>query len=239
MATNSPGDGHPAAVPDLIYPNIQWQEEDYARLEGRLDLFSDFLVLTKYRAGVVSERYAVDPAEVAAALSGLDLSSGLLPAACLFWSKKGGRDRLGVYVEPQIWPVTVRGEAETWRVPLPGLVFTGCDYNYSVWAVNERPADRRTPLYMAPCPNVHPEGVCRGNAPFPRAATHTIWQAVEVFFSSRFNRDLSARKSRAHPACVLDQWRALNESGADVYPPDDLVQTNITFGRLLDDELRF
>ncbi len=225
----------PAAIPDLIYPDLKWNDDDYARLEGRLDLYTDFVVLSKFFAGETTEQYVVDPAEVAAALAGVDLGSGLLPEGCLFWSKRGGWDRLGVYVPPRTWLVTVRNEPQAWRVPLPGLIFTGHEYDYSLWAVTERPAARQAPLYMAPCPNVSLDGVCRGSAPFPRAGTTTLWQAVDVFFSSRFNRDLSNQKSKAYPACVLDQWRALHQAGAEVYPPADLVPTQLTLGGLIDD----
>jgi hypothetical protein len=86
---------------------------------------------------------------------------------------------------------------------------------------------------MAPCPNVHPEGICRGNAPFPKAAPATIWQAVDVFFESRFNRDLSNGKSKAYPECILDQWRVLHETEGKTYPLDDLVKTKLTLKDLL------
>jgi hypothetical protein len=237
-----------AVIPDLIYPDLGWGEDDYARLQARLDFFSDFIVLAKIKAGEITERYIVDPTDVTAALAGVNLSSGLLPDNCLFWGKRNGNDHLAVYVPPQSWLVSVRDEAQApstgpsassgsisgqaWRVPLPGLVMIGHEYDYTLWAVTDRPTEENIPLYMAPCPNVHPEGVCRGNAPFPKAGPATIWQAVDVFFSSRFNRDLSNGKSQAYPDCVLDQWRVLIESGTESYPLDDLVKTDLTLREL-------
>jgi hypothetical protein len=109
----------------------------------------------------------------------------------------------------------------------------GHSYDYSLWAVTERPAVESAPLYLAPCPNVSLKGVCRGNAPFPKAAPATIWQAVEVFFGSKFNQDLANGKSRSHPGNILDQWRALNQAGAETYPLEDLVLTDITLRRLV------
>ena len=234
--TNSIGrnGARPGAIPDIIYPAIAWEEHEYARLQARLDLFDDFLVLSKYQHGQLTVQYPVDPTEVAAALSSLNLNSGLLPRECLFWGRVKGQDRLGIYVPPQCWLVSVRDEAQTWRVPLPGLVFVGHDYSYSVWAVTQRPVDQRTELYLAPCPNVHPDGVCRGSAPFPQAGPTTMWQAVDIFFSSKFNRDLANHKSKAYPDSVLDQWRALDQAGAESYPLTDLVKTKLTLGRLLD-----
>ena len=221
------------AIPDLIYPAFKWGDSDYARLQGRLDLYDDFVTLTKYRAGQASEQYLVDPAELAAVLAGINLHSGLLPRQCLFWSKLHGADRLGIYLPPRVWPVTIRDEEYAWRVPLPGLIFSGHAYDYSVWALKDYPSDENAPLYLAPCPNVHPEGVCRGSAPFPQASAATLWHAVDIFFSSKFNRDLSNHKSKKYPTCVLDQWRALYESEADTYPLDDLVETNLTLRRLI------
>jgi hypothetical protein len=224
----------PGALPDLIYPNIPWHDDDYASLQGRLDLFSDFIILTKFHKGEATEQFLVDPAEVAACLSKISLNSGLLPDGCLFWSKKEGQDGLGIYVPPKVWLVSIRNEPQAWRAPLPGLILAGHGYDYSLWAVEERPTTREAQLFMAPCPNVSPKGVCRGNAPFPKLSPATIWQAVEVFFSSRFNRDLSNQKSRKYPGCVLDQWRDLHEAGAESYPLDDLVGTNLTLGGLID-----
>lgn len=231
---NSPGNETGlTAIPDLMYPTIRWGEDDYARLQIRLDFYEDFIILKKFSGGEIVQQQIVNPTEVAAALAGLDLSSGLLPRNVLFWSKRDGEDRLGIYVPPQVWLVTVRNEGEAWRVPLPGLILVGHGYDYSLWAVTGRPTETNIPLYLAPCPNVHPEGVCRGNAPFPKAGPTTIWQAWDIFVSSKFNRDLSNQKSKAYPDCILDQWRALHQAGTETYPPDDLVATRLTLGRLI------
>jgi hypothetical protein len=230
---NLPGNDPLKAIPDLIYPHLGWGESDYARLQVRLDIYDDVIVLKKFAHGEVVGQHIVNPTEVAAALAGLDLSSGLLPRDVLFWSKRGGEDRLAIYIPSNVWLVTVRGETLAWRVPLPGLILIGHGYDYSLWAVTERPTDTDTPLYMAPCPNVHPEGVCRGSAPFPKAGPTTIWQGWDSFISSKFNRDLSNHKSRAYPECVLDQWRALHQAGVETYPLDDLVATRLTLGGLI------
>lgn len=238
MTTNLTGNPDPplnrAGVPDLVLPHLKWAESDYAALEGRMDFYGDFIALYKFRNGEITEYYpAIDPDEAAAAIGNVNLTSGLLPRECLFWGKREGCDRIGLYLPPQVWPVVVRDEDQAWRVPLPGLIFVGHSYDYSLWAVAERPAAENAPLYLAPCPNVSLKGVCRGNAPFPKASPATLWQAVEVFFSSKFNGDLANGKSRAYPNSVLDQWRALHGAGAESYPLDDLVLTDITLRRLI------
>ena len=232
--TGDTGSGLATALPDLVFPDLQWQEDDYARLEGQLSLYSDFIVLTKFSKGQATERFVVDPDDVAAALGSLTLNSGLLPEGCLFWHKKEGTEGVGLYLPPQARLVTVRDEATAWRVPLPGLVFAGRGYSYQVWAAVERPTDSRYPLYMAPLPNVSPQGVCLGNAPFPPAGPATIRQAVDAFFSSKFNRDLSNQKSRKYPDNVLELWRELHQAGAEQFPVEDLLGTNLTLGGLID-----
>jgi hypothetical protein len=183
MTTNLTGNAHPqltpGGIPDLVLPHVKWDQSDYAALEGRLDFYGDFISLYKFRNGQITEYYPViDPDETAAAIANINLTSGLLPRECLFWGKLEGTDRLGVYIPPQVWPVVVRdesqasstGSGQAWRVPLPGLIFVGHSYDYSLWAVTERPAVESAPLYLAPCPNISLKGVCRGNAPFPKAA---------------------------------------------------------------------
>ncbi len=233
---NSTGEqpaGLVSAIPDLVFPNLSWHEEDYAHLEAQLSLYTDFIVMTKYNQGQAAERFVVDPDDVAAALGGLTINSGLLPDGCLFWHKKDGAEGVGLYLPPQVRLVTVRDEPTAWRVPLPGLVFAGRGYQYQVWAAPERPTDSKYPLLMAPTPNVSPHGVCQGNAPFPQAGPATIWQAVDAFFSSKFNRDLSNQKSRKYPQGVLELWRELHEAGAEQYPGEDLLGTNLTLGGLI------
>lgn len=216
---------------DLVYPGVRWDEQEYARLQARLDVYEDFIVLSRYRHGEVTQQYVVDPTELAIALAGISLTSGPLPPQTLFWGRKEGYDYLGVYLPPAVWPVAVRYDTQTkleagraWQVPLPGLLFVGHHHDYQLWAVaDDPPFGPETPLYVAPLPNVHPNGVCRGSAPFPPASPATIYQAVTVFFESRFNHDLSRGKSKRHPERVLDHWYELDQAGRSRYPLDDLL----------------
>ncbi len=225
----------PVALPELpIFPDLELETDKYASLQARLDLYPDFIVMTKYDQGTPDNPYLVDPAETAAALAGISLGSGLLPPDTLFWSKVDGLPRLGVYIPDRVWTVAVRGHEEALHVPLPPLVFIGHRYDYSVWAVTERPTSENTPIYVAPVPNVaFDTGVCRGSAPFPQAGEATIWEGVDIFFSSRFNHDLAQKKSQAYPDNVVEQWLALSKAGVETYPLDDLVRVkNMTMGGL-------
>jgi len=218
-----------------ILPAINWPEEAYTSLVMRLDLYQDYIVAQKFEKGQGGALFTVDPLDLATALGDLTVSSGLLPENCLFWSRAGGQERLGVYVAPKVWPVSVQGERLTWLVPLPGFVFVGQGKKYSLWAVKERPVGT-TSLFLPPTPNTSGT-VCTGNAPFPQASAKTIWQAVDVFFSSGFNNHLANGKSqdKKHKENILTRWRELHEAGAESYPLEDLVSAGRTLSRLMED----
>lgn len=226
--TNSNGRSNPA--PSLLNPHSP--NSKLRNPLGRLDLFAHFIVLTRFTGSQVAGRYIANPDDLTTTMTGLNLGSGLLPAGCLFWSRLQGCDRLGIYIPPKIWLVKVQGEQHAWRVPLPGLVFVGYDHDYRLWAVTERPASRNVPLYQAPCPYVNNQGGCHSDTLLPLAGVTTIWQAADLFFTNRFGRGLVENKSRAYPNCVLDQWRTLTENGIETYPAEDLIQTNLTIGRI-------
>ncbi|GAB4430156.1 MAG: hypothetical protein Kow0031_10940 [Anaerolineae bacterium] len=245
---NSTGDAEAPLVnrftrlTDMVYPGIRWHEQDYATLHARIDFYDDFLVMSRFRDGKTTRQQVVNPVDLTTALSSLSISSGLLPPGTLFWSRAQGHERLGLYLPPQVWVVSVRqqdypdSDGEAWQIPLPGLIFVGHNYNYSLWAVkDDPPLTPKTELFRAPTPNVSAEGVCRGSAPFPPAGATTMLAAAEVFFGSRFNHDLSDNKSRQHPLRVLDHWYELNQAGATEYPLDDLVaESNKTLRWLTD-----
>lgn len=219
-----------------VFPQFQWNDRDYASLKARLHLFDDYILLEKFDpAGRAGEMYLVDPLDISTRMMGVTgLVSGLLPPGCLFYGSAGGQEMLAIHVGPRVWPVSVEGEKLTWHVPMPPLVVLGQGTSYHFFAVKETGwPGPETRLYKAPCPNLGQGGVCRGNAPFPVAQVTTILQAVEVFFGSGFNDDLSNNKSLKHPGSVLKQWRELNEAGATVYPPDDLVTANLSLAGLM------
>lgn len=115
-------------------------------------------------------------------------------------------------------------------MPLPGLVWIGEGYGYSLWAVKDEWPGPGSHLYHAPTPNAWSDdkGVCHGNVPFPAASAATIWQSVEMFFGSTFNNHLAGGKSYKHSDNILDMWRELNRAGAGEYPAGDLVDAWIT-----------
>lgn len=226
MKTN----GKTESVSGPLLPELKFYDVDYATLCHRLDVYDDQVIYTRYRQAQPEATFPVDPADLASVLGGFPISAGVLPKSCLFWSRTGGETRLAVYVEPQVWRVHVKGEKKPWRVPQPGLVMAGRGTKYGLYAVKSYP-DAGAMMYKAPCPNVR-GNVCTGNVNFPAAEAGTIWQAVDLFFSSGFNADLAGGKSVKHSANILELWRELNEAGAEEYPLDDLVSEGFTLQKL-------
>lgn len=237
-----PPDQGEGLLPNLIFPDLTLAPDDYAKLELRLDFYSDFIVASQFENGQQAvPAYVVDPLQLAAALGGINLNSGLMPPDCLFWGMSGGYPRLGLFVSARVWSLPLRheGKTKTVQVPLPPLIFIGHRYDYAIWAVTERPTSLNAQIFIAPCPNIGLiTGVCQGNVTFPQAGNSTIWQAVEIFFSSKFNSDLGQHKSQHYPDNVLEQWLALDQAAARHYPLEDLLPVkNLTMGRLINDDI--
>lgn len=200
----------------------------------RLDLYPEAILRTTYADGRVVSYDEVSPADVASALAGLDVGTGVLPPNVLFY-RQGSAERVAVYLPAQVRAVRLDGDPGPLTIPWPPLVFLGQGRVYQVFALatGDWPqAD--TPLCHTPSPNVHTSGnVCQGTVKFPRCSLATVHEAADLFFSSQFNHDLSVGQvSRKHKN-VVHLWRELDEAGADTYPLDDLVPTGATLEDLL------
>lgn len=206
--------------------------QPYQVQQLRLDLYDESIVLTRYAEGIPISSYEVSPEDVAAAFAGAPMSTGLLPPGCVFYTRRGGRERIGVYLPPQVRALTVtaKGEHTTFQVPLPGFIFTGWGSEYNIYAVSEYPARQLAMLYHAPVSNVYENGrICTGDVSFPACASDTVHQAVGLFFESNFNFDLSNGKSRKYD-CVVEMWRDLDKARAQEYPLDDLFRSGTVNG---------
>lgn len=218
-----------------IFPAMRFGEDEYAQLEMRLDLFNDRIVATRYQQGRAGASFIADPLAVAQALNGFDIDSGLLPENVLFWQRREGAERIGLWLPPQVWPVRIESRQETvaWRVPLPGLVLVGHRKHYELYAVlgKDRPGPE-SDLFVPPCPNVSGL-VCSGNVKFPVAGAATIEEASWLFFESGFNGHLANGKSRKYPDDITRMWRVLNRIKAAEYPLADLVPMRMQLKGLL------
>ncbi|MBU1751150.1 MAG: prokaryotic E2 ligase family D protein, partial [Chloroflexi bacterium] len=119
------------------------QEGDRQTHLARLDLYQESIILTRYgeRPGDSTTCYEVNPADLCSALSGMPISTGLLPPHCLWYSYQGGVADLGIHVLPRRATLTLarsRAEPRVYRIPLPGLIFAGQGDRYRVFAVRDR-----------------------------------------------------------------------------------------------------
>jgi PRTRC genetic system protein B len=196
----------------------------------RVDLYDESVVLVKYNDGAPVSAYEVAPDDLAAAFSGVPISTGLLPPDVVFYTRRGSHVRMAIYLEPQIRTLHVEDgdAARDYVIPLPGLVFVGELRRYSIYAAKARPTAEHDRLYHAPFPNVHTKGgICAGDVEFPECAPDTIHEAADLFLDSTFNHDLRDGKSQDYPEDILDLWDELDGEhealSVDVaYPLDDL-----------------
>ncbi|MCP4287849.1 MAG: hypothetical protein GY792_26010, partial [Gammaproteobacteria bacterium] len=108
--------------------------------------------------------HPISPADLAARLNQIPLSTGLLPPNTLFWRQRAGMACIAIYVPPRRWQTSAYERHYT--LPLPGMVFMGFGNQYTVFAVKRKPKSPEAILYHLPVPNVNGNGrVCLGDAP--------------------------------------------------------------------------
>lgn len=190
---------------------------------ARLDLYDEAVVLTRYEGDGRHTSYPVAIYDLVAAFSRVPVSSGLLPANCLFWGRENGQTRIAIYVPDRRW--RLQTAERTFHIRLPPLVFLGAGVQYRIYAVKRRPLVMPFEFYHCPTPNVHLDGViCQGSVPFPACASDTIEQALSLFLEgSLFNGDLAAGKCESFPDDVRKLWIQL--VGAKRFPTGELVVT--------------
>ena len=213
---------------------------DCQQLQVSLHFFDETIVAVKHDPETGRQTaHPVALTDVAQALAGVSSGSGLLPSDVLFWQRRGGQERMGLYLPARRWRVRVRlaareEEVVHWTVPMPPLMWMGYGGQYNVWALKHRPGpvDGRTPLWKAPLPNVHADGrVCAGTVRFPECSPRTIHTALALFFASEFNWHIGAGRSRSQPEALLELWRRLD--GRPRFPLADLVRDDRTLDEVI------
>lgn len=190
----------------------------------RLDFYPGYIIRTVFD-GLAICQTALDPHDVAVALSDAAIASPILATSCgevLFWSRQDGHDQIGLYHRPARWRVQLAG-SQPLTIPLPGLLFVGHYAQYWLFACKERPTTPTSRLYLPPCPNLFDSGqVCRGNVPFPACTMATISDAFQLFLTgSEFNNHLSRRRCRSYPENCLTLWQKL--AGKRRFPLSELL----------------
>ena len=205
--------------------------------------FYSFGVMLHKRDGERIQEYAVDPAQVALALSAkITFDTGLLGANTLLVRQDGVRKLIAEYRPPGKIGLFLEGSETALRVPLPGLVLirtTSDDRNpqYYLFAVKRRPTVLTTPLYHAPLPNVFSSGsICWGTVQRPTDVALKSASLAEDWMQllgSRFGDHAVNGKSITNQRDIREKWIALEASQARCYPTSDLVPLKRTFADIL------
>jgi hypothetical protein len=127
-------------------------------LQLRFDFHKESVLLTDYSKSGSTRTKLVSALDVAHALaSELDLSSGVLPPDCLWFSKTAGGSRVAIWCPAQVWHVSVKLDIDDFRklkLPMPGLVFI-CQQGWqSPFRVRGAQAAHRQPRPAVPLPDV-------------------------------------------------------------------------------------
>lgn len=196
-----------------------------------ISIYPEATILEKVLTDGSHIAHPISPADLAAQLNQIPLSTGLLPPNTLFWRQAGGMECLTIYVPPRRWQ-TIAYERH-YALPMPGMVFMGFGNQYTVFAVKRKPQSADAILYHLPVPNVNGHGrICLGSAPFPTAGRDTIAAALTLFMEgSAFNHDNSQNRCRSFPENTLALWRQLD--GKRKFPNSELVAARLRLGQLM------
>ena len=208
--------------------------------------FFSFGVMLRKQAGDQISEYPVDPAQVALALAAkVRFDTGLLPNSTLLIRHEGVKKTVVEYRAPQMTGLYLDGSETALRIPLPGLIFiraTTEDKNpqYQVYAVKKRPVALDEALYHAPLPNVFNTGtICWGSVSLVSEDAlrgTSLAEDWRVLLGSRFGDHAVQGKSKAQMRDIRQQWIALEQRKARVYPKSDLIPVKRTLAQALGDE---
>lgn len=219
----------------LRVPPMNMPDDMYSRRIMSFDVFEDAIYASYYPEDRVPICHLVDPVDFASALSGVRLSSPVLPRNCLAWETSAGAERIAIFVEPKVWNLRLSGNLKSSLdrsvdVPLPGFIFFGgFGTQYYLAAVTDDYPTGESDMYRMPLPNINGDYLlCQGNASFPPASADTIYQALDVLLSSQFNSHLSGGKHKGYNN-INNFLYELSADGATVYPVDELVPIGRTF----------
>lgn len=193
-----------------------------AHIQAEL-LFVENQYLMHYREGGVDKFKFLSPTSLQNAFSNEPIDSGWL-SGIVRWGVVAGREWAVLFIPAGQHVINCR-EMGAVSVPLPALVFVGCDRTYWIWAVKSKVFDPTASAFLAPLPNVYPSTgtICWGNNQPPIASTATIKQAWTLFIQSPFNGDLSNTKSKQFPQDVRYQLLSVASRCAGRYPLKDLI----------------
>lgn len=199
-------------------------------------------LLFEYLEGGAVIRKCISPESASTAFSSTGVDSDWLPEhVCRYGVGQRGpwlllRFAPGRYDLPLVDPLSPPGGGEPitlLSVPMPGLLFLGCNTHYYIWAYKQWKL-AATKLFRAPLANVYTDGsICFGNV-HPRAAHgSTIAATWRLFWESRFSDHLANQKSKTQPDNVLHMLAHIQSLGVQTYPLNDLVPAQNTIPNII------
>lgn len=201
---------------------------------AELRIYESTVLLTR-RHGPSWRQYPVSPDQIATLLGKVPISSGLLPPHTLGTGQLRGTPFYVLYIPPR--PAAIQTTKQTYRIPLPPLVWCGHGREYRIWALDTLAyPDRDLSLFKAPFPNCYADGrICWGNvADIPTATPKTMGAVLKLFLEeSAFNLHVADGKSVAFPTSVIARWQQLVDDQAEAYPLDDLMPAELGLSRVL------
>lgn len=170
----------------------------------------------------------LSPSALREAFVGEPIDSGFLPANTTRWGVNARGEYIVQFYPPQKYSVTLTNTDNSnlivVTIPLPGLVFLGCDHSYWLWAIKEDRILTDSQLFHAPLPNISTTGsICFGSVAAAKCSALGISQAWDVFWRSPFNGDSVQNKSQQAPRDVRSQLLKLHNKKSRKYPLSDLV----------------
>lgn len=205
-------------------------EETYDKPLAHITIYGTHIIKTQYEGEGSHQKQIsklVNPQDVITAMSNLvSLNTGLLPRDTVAAGFSQGELFITVYLPPTIREIETKisGKTRKYTLPTPGLIFSAYKQSMKLFAYQNDYFEPKAPLFVAPYPNIHPDGsVCKGSVTFPTASAKSIYEMSNLFFSSRFNNDLTGGKTQISKS-LFELWERLN--GAASYPLDELVPTN-------------
>jgi hypothetical protein len=208
--------------------------------------FYSFGVMLHKRDGERVSEYAVDPAQVALALSSkVRFDTGFLSGDTLLVRQEGVRKTVVEYREPQKVGIYLEGSDTALRIPMIGLVMIRLTSDnrqpdYGVYAVKKRPSSLDEPLFYAPLPNVYASGaICWGTVQRvtdSAIAGTSLAEDWGQLFGSPFGNHSTGGKSKKHPGDIRQMLIDLNTRKVRAYPKSDLQPVKKTLAQVLKDD---
>ncbi len=169
----------------------------------------------------------VSPNSVKEAFVAEPTDSGFLPVNTVRWGHNSRGEYLVQFYPPKLYQFALTNFADDslimLNVPMPGLLFAGCDRNYWLWATATKKFDAEAKLYNAPLPNISGGTICFGdNKPAP-CSPLGIAHAWKMLWLSPFSDHSTQNKSKNEPADVRKSLLNLHNRKARRYPIKDLV----------------